>query len=66
MGENYYRNIFSKNLRRIMEATEKTQIDLINDLGLNKSSISTWCNGTRLPRMDKVVINSRLTRERQL
>lgn len=27
---------------------------IINDLGFNKSSVSTWCNGTRLPRMDKV------------
>ena len=32
----------------------KTQTDLINDLGFNKSAVSTWCNGTRLPRMDKV------------
>ena len=37
-----------------MELNNKTQIDLINDLGFNKSAVSTWCNGTRLPRMDKV------------
>ena len=37
-----------------MEINQKTQIDIINDLGINKSAISTWCNGTRLPRMDKV------------
>lgn len=37
-----------------MELNDKTQIDIINDLGFNKSSVSTWCNGTRLPRMDKV------------
>lgn len=37
-----------------MELYGKSQIDLINDLGLNKSAVSTWCNGTRLPRMDKV------------
>lgn len=54
MGEDYYKNIFSKNLRYYMELNGKTQIDLINDLGINKSAISTWCNGTRLPRMDKV------------
>ena len=39
-----------------MEINGKTQIDIINDLGVNKSAISTWCNGTRLPRMDKVQI----------
>ena len=32
----------------------KNTNDLINDLDLNKSAVSTWCNGTRLPRMDKV------------
>ena len=37
-----------------MELNQKEQIDLINDLGFNKSAVSTWCNGTRLPRMDKV------------
>lgn len=56
MSEDQYRKIFSKNLRKYMEKNEKTQVDLINDLGLNRSSISTWCNGTRLPRMDKVDI----------
>ncbi|MCI8483464.1 MAG: helix-turn-helix transcriptional regulator [Lachnospiraceae bacterium] len=54
MSEDYYKSIFSKNLRYYMDLNEKTQVDLINDLGINKSSISTWCNGTRLPRMDKV------------
>lgn len=39
-----------------MELHGKTQSDLINDLGFNKSAVSTWCNGTRLPRMDKVEI----------
>lgn len=37
-----------------MELNNKTQSDLINDLGFNKSAVSTWCNGSRLPRMDKV------------
>ena len=37
-----------------MELNGKNQSDLINDLGFNKSAVSTWCNGTRLPRMDKV------------
>lgn len=56
MGEDYYKLIFSKNLKRLMSLHDKTQIDLINDLGFNKSAVSTWCNGTRLPRMDKVDI----------
>lgn len=54
MSDEEYKKIFSKNLNFFLELNGKTQIDLINDLGLNKSAVSTWCNGTRLPRMDKV------------
>lgn len=52
--DNIYKQIFSRNLRYYMKKNDKSQIDLINDLGINKSAISTWFNGTRLPRMDKV------------
>ncbi len=54
MSEDIYKKIFSKNLKKYMALYDKTQIDLVNDLGFNKSAVSTWCNGTRLPRMDKV------------
>lgn len=37
-----------------MDQAGKSQIDIINDLGVNKSSISTWVNGTRLPRMNTI------------
>ena len=54
MSEETYKKIFSRNLNYYMELNGKTQSDLINDLGFNKSAVSTWCNGSRLPRMDKV------------
>lgn len=54
MSEAEYKKVFSKNLKKYMRINNKEQIDLINDLGFNKSAVSTWCNGTRLPRMDKV------------
>lgn len=54
MSEDSYQKIFSKNLNYYMTLNGKTQTDLVNDLGFNKSAVSTWCNGTRLPRMDKV------------
>lgn len=56
MSDEEYKKIFSKNLNYFMQLNGKTQTDLINDLGFNKSAVSTWCNGTRLPRMDKVDI----------
>lgn len=54
MSEDRYKEIFSKNLRHYMEVCGKTQADIVNDLHFDKSTVSTWCLGTRLPRMDKV------------
>lgn len=54
MSDDLYKKIFAKNLNRYMALHNKEQIDLVNDLGFNKSAVSTWCNATRLPRMDKV------------
>lgn len=54
MNETDYKKIFSRNLNTLLFLNNKTQSDLIQDLGFNKSAVSTWCNGTRLPRMDKV------------
>ena len=52
--KNKYKKIFSNRLNYYMDIRQKTQMDIITDLGVNKSSISTWCNGTRLPRMNMV------------
>lgn len=54
MSDEDYRIIFARNLNKYMEICNKKQVDIINDLGINKSAISTWINGTRMPRMDKV------------
>jgi len=54
MGKDDYKAIFAKNLRYFMALNNKTQNDIVKDLGVNKSAISTWCNGTRFPRMDKI------------
>ena len=49
-----YKKVFSKNLNYYMNLRGKTQTDIIDDLEINKSAISSWCLGTRLPRMNKV------------
>ena len=54
LDEDYYKKVFSNNLKKYMQMYDKSQTDLIEDLGFNRSSVSTWVNGTRLPRMDKV------------
>ena len=54
MVEDKYKIAFSNNLNRLMKQKGISQTDIIRDLKVNKSTISTWCNGSRLPRMDKV------------
>lgn len=49
-----YRQIFKKKLIYYMEKFGKTQADLINDLGLSQSTVSSWCTGIKLPRMGKI------------
>ena len=51
-----YKKIFSTNLNYYMSINKKSQNDLIQALKQDKSTVSTWCNGTRLPRMDKIEI----------
>lgn len=56
MAEDEYKRIFSKNLKYYMELNNKNQMDLMKDLGLSSSTVSNWCTGLKLPRMDKVQI----------
>ncbi len=48
------RKIFSRNLNKYLSLNNKTQVNLVEDLGLNKSTVSTWCAGLKMPRMGKV------------
>ena len=54
MDKSIYGRIIAKNLRRLLIEKDKTQADLCHDLKLNKGTVSSWCNGTRIPRMDKI------------
>ena len=49
-----YAKIIAKNLKRILYENQKTQADVSRDLHISKTTISSWMNGTRLPRMDKI------------
>nr|DAI50966.1 MAG TPA: Repressor protein CI [Caudoviricetes sp.] len=45
-----YKKVFAKNLSNLLARNQKTQADL----KLNKSTVSTWANGTKMPRMNKI------------
>ena len=48
------KKIFSNNLNHWMKIRDKTQNDIINDLGYISSKVSNWCTGKAYPRMDAV------------
>lgn len=54
MSEREYAKIISRNLRRIMYENNKTQAEVAKDLHLNKATVSSWMNGTRIPRIPNI------------
>lgn len=54
MSERDYAKLVAKNIRYFMDLNGKTQADLAKDLKISKATISSWVNGTRIPRMEKI------------
>lgn len=48
------RQAVAQNISYYMKINNKIQKDLMDDLDLNSATISSWVNGRRLPRMDKL------------
>lgn len=48
------KEVFSHNLRAYMSSLGITQKDLMDDLKLPSATVSSWVNGQRMPRMDKI------------
>lgn len=46
--------MFARALTYYLALTNKTQQDLINDLGFSSSTVSQWCTGKTVPRMDRI------------
>lgn len=52
--EDKVRKIFSKNLTDQLYAHGKSQKDLVEFIKVSSSTVSNWCTGQKLPRMDKI------------
>lgn len=48
-------NKFAEMLRYYLMMNNKTQSDLVNDLGYDKSTVSNWCAGLRVPKVDVII-----------
>ena len=45
---------FAKNLKKYMKISDKTQIDICNDLNFKPTTFSGWMNEVSYPRIDKI------------
>ena len=48
------KRIFGNNLSRILDNKGITQLELATEIKVATSSVSYWCNGEKMPRMDKI------------
>lgn len=48
------KRIFAENLKKYMEANNKTRREICAALGFSYYTFSDWVNGKKYPRMDKV------------
>lgn len=48
------KRIFAKNLTAQIDRSGITQLDLANKMGVAASTVSSWCSGDKMPRMDKI------------
>ncbi len=46
--------IIASNIRRYLAERDKTQSDLAVFLGVSQATVSFWCKGQKIPRMDKI------------
>lgn len=56
MTNEEYASVVSRNIRRLAAKKNVSYIDMARDLKINKSTISSWINGHRTPKMDKIDI----------
>lgn len=51
----FQKNQFARLLRYYLLLNGKQQSDLCADLNFDKSTVSCWCNGTRVPKVDVII-----------
>ena len=54
MNEQSFNMLFARNLRNFLVTNNMTQVELAKKLSVGTTSVYNWCNGVKVPRMDKV------------
>lgn len=53
-SEKRINQLIANNLVSLLEKNNRTQLELAEYLGVTQATISNWCNGIKMPRMDKI------------
>lgn len=48
------KEIFSKNLKHLLDNSGKTQVEIAKDIGVSPQTMNTWVRGIAIPRMGKI------------
>lgn len=54
MAKEWSRQVFSKNLRKYMADSGKTQKELADAIGVSAPTFNEWISGKKFPRIDKI------------
>lgn len=54
MSEKEINEIIARNINMYLEHSGKTQVDLADYMNVSQATISNWCKGAKMPRMDKI------------
>lgn len=49
------KNQFARLLKYYLMLNGKSQSDMVNALGYDKSTVSGWCSGARVPKLDTII-----------
>lgn len=54
MSEKELYSIIAKNINRYMDLRNLKQTDIAEYMNCSQPTVSSWCNGAKLPRMDRI------------
>ena len=54
MSEQEINSIIAENISYHLNRCNKTQVDLAEYMDVSQATVSNWCKGLKLPRMDKI------------
>ncbi len=54
MSEKELNDFIAKKIKHYLEVQNKTQLDLAEYMEVSQATVSNWCKGVKIPRMNKI------------